>query len=213
MSKEIAVALDNNGDTSTLYETSVIKVYKKENEQWEAVKEINFEIDNWNDMKLVRQALVSITDKLDSCKIFVGKEISGLPNAILDMAGFTIAEVDGKPEDFLQELLEEVEQYQESKASAANEKPAEVQPVKVNDQGSYRIDLKQVQEQNPGISSKKALIPFLQNTTFYELEITCGHTPPWLEDELKKMNYKLKTIKNSENDYTLIVYRGTCKGC
>lgn len=208
MSKKIAVLLNNDEETETMYASTVIKVYSKEKSYWEVVNQFPFTLKNSTTVKSIRESLVNLVEKLEECKAIVAKELSGIPQTVLDMSGFTILEVEGKPEDFLDEVVESLEKYQIS--LPYSNKECNISPVPINNEGNYYINLKEIQNNNQGVSSKQALRPFLNNTTFYELTIVCSHIPNWLEGELKKLNMALNTTMVTQNEYKIIIFNKTC---
>ncbi|MBC2581478.1 Fe-only nitrogenase accessory AnfO family protein [Clostridium sp. DJ247] len=210
MTKELAVVLNDNGQTETMYDSSIIKVYSKKETQWEVVNEFQFTLKNLTSVKSIRESILNLIKTLGEYKIIVAKELNGTPYTVLDMAGFTILEVEGAPEDFLDDALESIEEYQLSKLSAAKENETNIGPIPTNNEGCYYINLKDLEINNPGVSTKQALRPFLNNTTFYELTIICGHVPMWLEDDLKKLNMESTITKVNPGEYKITVCHKTC---
>lgn len=208
MTKKIAVLLNNAEETETMYASSVIKVYSKEKSHWEVINQFPFTLKNLTTVKSIRERIVDLMEKLDECKIIVAKELNGIPQTVLDMSGFTILEVEGNPEDFLDEVLETLEKYQISLLDS--DKECNISPAPINNEGGYYINLKEIQNNNQGISSKQALRPFLHNTTFYELTVVCSHIPNWLEGELKKLNMALNTTIVTQNEYKITIFNKIC---
>lgn len=210
MDKKIAVVLDHNGKTTSIYEPSIIKVYEKEKEAWKVIKEFAFNINNLKGIKYVRESITSMIEALDNCKIIVAQEIAGVSYNILDMAEFKIWEIEGVPEDFLDYILEKLEQDELSMNSAAAESKVITIPVPTDKEGCYYINLKELQQNKSGVTSKQALLPFLRNSIFYELQVICSHIPPWLEGQLKSLNMKANTSKIDTNEYKITIYPKTC---
>ena len=67
--------------------------------------------------------------------------------------------------------------------------------------GNRSINLMEVQAAHPDITSKKALRPFLASTPFVELEIICGHMPPWLEEHMRQ--HHLTCARTRQDDGTV----------
>lgn len=210
MSKEIAVVLNDSGQTEIMHESSIIRVYSKEKDNWEVVNEFPFTLKGITVLKAIRENVLNLVKILDKCRIIVAKKLNGVPNNVLDMSGFTMVEVEGNPEDFLDDVLERLEEYELSLISAAREKEINAGPVSQKNDGHYYINLKELQNKSSGVTSKQALLPFLNNTSFYELEIVCSHAPKWLEEELKRMNMKSVTTMIKANEYKIVVYNKTC---
>lgn len=207
MSKQIAVLLDEKGQTTTLYESGFVKVYEKEEGQWKITKEVNMNVDQAKGIKSIRESISAMAEALNPCKIFAGKEVSGLAFTVLDMARFKVIEVEGTPEEFLDDVIDKLEQNELSKLFAENKT---IEPKPLNKEGSYYLNLKELQDTKSGVTSKQALQPFLRNKTFYELQVVCSHIPPWIENELKSLKLESSTEKLDTNEYKLTIYHKTC---
>lgn len=206
---EIAVFQDVNGKTQSINEPGIIKVYSRSKGKWKIVKELIFRIDNIAGVKAIRESIINMAEELGDCKVFVGREIKGITYNILDGMGFNTWELVGTP----MELLEFIFEKEIDEANLiAFEKLENLKPViqKVKD-GYYFINLKKIQKNNERLTSKSILIPFLTTTTFYQLEIICGHVPPWLHAEFEKLNLKMESTLISQSEIKLIVYPKVCK--
>ena len=197
MSNKIGVLVGKNNETGTIYESGIIRVYIKEEDKWNTIDEIIFNMNTSEGMQAIHKRVEKLIENLGDCKIFVGKRVEGVPYTILKKAGFTIVEADGSPKEFLDELLGMVEDNQKKKKEKeeAAAKSENVEPVELDEKGYYFIDLEKVQDNNPSMSSKKVLLPFLKNKTFYELKVSCNHVPPWLENGLKELNMNMTVDK------------------
>ena len=202
MNIEIAVFLNSKGDTATLNESGVIKVYLKQGEEWQVVKEILFPKQASMNLVTLRENIKNIAASLDKCRVFVAKEVKGVPYTVLDSMGFNTWELEGTPEDFLEFVLNK-----EESESSYIEKPETVPaPIKNGNTENYFMDLKSEIQSYSKFSSKQVLLPFLHNTKFKELEIICGHVPPWFENEFEKLNLQWKVETISENTFKVKVY-------
>lgn len=210
MNKKIAVALNNTGETETMHESSIIKVYLKEKNQWQVVNEFQFTLKGLTVVKSIREHIFNLIETLGECKVIVAKELSGVPSTVLGMAGFTILEVEGRPEDLLDDVADSIEEYEAAIISETEKKEINITPISTNREGYYYINLKEIQSKNSGVTSKQALLNFLHNTTFYELIIICSHVPNWLEGELKRINMKSNITRINSNEYKITVHNKTC---
>ena len=148
---EIAVLIDINGESISFNQNGKIKVYSNENEEWRVTKEIPFEVGNVMNAKELRENIRNRVEELDKCKIFVAKEVKGIPFTILDSMKFTIRQLEGKPEDFLDYILEKEEEEKNNKL-----KPKAIPvPIKNGIEGNYFIDLKTELQNNIELSSKQ----------------------------------------------------------
>ena len=57
----------------------------------------------------------------------------------------------------------------------------------------------------PEISSKKAIIPYLEKAEVKKIEIHCCHVPPWLNKEEAKGQITLKVNEIKRNEFKVIV--------
>lgn len=209
MEKEIAVFVNENGQTASIEERGIVKVFSKNEDKWSVGKEKEFFIDDAKGLKGVRSSIDELVSFLGKCDIFVGREVTGLLYNILDVHGVSISEMKGSPDDFLDYLLEEDEKYQQLAEKNAEDEVMPY-PVRTSVEGHFSINLKLLSINKPNVTSKQALIPFLNNNDFYELEVICSHVPKWLEAELEKLNLKCEIVEESETQYKVIIYHKTC---
>ncbi|MHC1682782.1 MAG: Fe-only nitrogenase accessory protein AnfO [Clostridiaceae bacterium] len=199
---EIAVLINTNGESISFNESGVIKVYSNADKDWRVIKELPFEVDNVQSPKELRDLIKKSAESLDTCKVFVAKEVKGLPYTIFDGLGFNIWQLEGLPKELLDYIYEKEEEEKAKKL-----KPVEIPvPIINGKEGHYFIDLKTELHNNEALTSKKVLLPFLNNTSFEELEIICGHIPPWFNGEFKRLNLKSESEQLRGNTFKVIVY-------
>lgn len=209
MPKEIAVYVGENGETTSLYDQGKIVVYKKNRGKWSVLKEKEFVLDKSLGMPELRKQMAEAMDFLNECKVFVGLSITGVPYFELEKFKFSVWEFEGKPVEFLDYILEEEEGRHEQEANKEknNIVPA---PVETSD-GSYRISIKEIQENDTGVTSKQVLLPFLRQGKFYSLEVLCNHVPPWLEAELFSGDYSGEIERISNQEVRITIARSCCQ--
>lgn len=95
MVDEIAVIVDEDGETTFIQEFGKIILYQKLQDTWVEKREIQYTIDISEGMQSIRQSLLEIVKSLGDCRIVVGSEISGVFYNILDTANFKIWEFEG----------------------------------------------------------------------------------------------------------------------
>lgn len=210
MKKKIAVFVNEFGETAAVSETGIVKVYEKDDGKWVEVKQIPLNIDSPADLTKMRENILNVSDEIGNCKVFVGRSVSGLLYTIFEKKGINLWEMDGKPEDFLDYIIEKEQQEEAAIKEASEKKAPSANPIEKRKDGYYYIDLKKLQESNTGITSKQALLSFLNKEVFYELEIICNHIPPWFEGEFKKLNLAADVEKRENNEYKIRVYHKTC---
>lgn len=208
MPKNIAVYVGENGETTSLYDQGRIVVYQKNQGKWSVLKEKEFVLDKSLGMQELRKQMAEALDFLNECKVFVGLSITGVPYFELEKSKFSVWEFEGKPVEFLDYILEEEEgrHAQEVNKGKYNIIPA---PVETSD-GSYRISIKEIQENDTGVTSKQVLLPFLRQGKFYSLEVLCNHVPPWLEAELFSGDYSGEIEKISNQEVRITIARSCC---
>ena len=207
---EIAVFQNVSGKTQSFLKPGIIKVYSRYLGKWTVTKEIIFRIDNIDGLKAIRENIINMTEELEQCKVFVGRDIKGMVYNVLDGMGFNTWELEGEPLEFLEFVYKKEEE--EAKATTlfnATNKSPEILQLK---DGTYFLDLKKIQENDVNITSKGILIPFLNTTVFYQLEIICKHIPHWFEAEFKRLNLKMKNEIIGQNEIKVIVYPMICEG-
>ena len=181
MTREIAVCLNDSGITSSLYDASALVVYQKKQGNWNVVRERNFSLDQQAGMVGLRRQMAEVLPFMDSCRIFVGWSVVGIPYFELEKMQCSIWEFEGAPLAFLDYVLEKEEERMNESQSKVSTRIAIPQE---RENGDYYISIKEVQENSGGITSKQVLLPFLRQGKFYSLEVVCNHVPPWLEMEL-----------------------------
>ncbi|TLM97498.1 nitrogenase, partial [bacterium] len=195
----------------TLYEQGKIIVYQKNQGKWTELRQREFMLDKDLGMKELRAGMEEAIEFLAGCDTFVARSIAGVPYFSLEKAGFSVWEFEGRPAEFLDYVLE---QEEEARAEEAEQQGSNVipLPVEIGD-GRYKISLKEIQANNSGVTSKQVLQPFLRKGRFYELEVLCGHVPPWLEAELAAGNMAGEVEKISQDEFKVTIYKKTCDQC
>ena len=107
---EIAVFQDNSGKTQSFIEPGIVKVYSRDMGEWKITKEIIYRIDNIASLKEIRESVRNMAETLGDCKVFVGREIKGLPYTVLDSMGFNTWELTGTPKELLEFVFEKEEE-------------------------------------------------------------------------------------------------------
>ena len=102
MSMEIAVFLDDDGNTIPFNQSGIINVYLKEKDEWRIINKIIFEIEDFISTKIIRDNIKNMVESLSDCRVFVAGDVKGIPYSVLDGMGFSILQVEGNPKDFLE---------------------------------------------------------------------------------------------------------------
>lgn len=202
MSMKIAAFIGENGKTISLNQSGTISVYIKEKEEWKIIKEVDFETNDLMSSEIIRDNVKIMASSLGDCKVFVARGVKGIPYTVLDGMGFNIWKVDGAPENFLELVFKGEEEEKLNK-----QKPEIIPtPIRSGKEGNYFIDMKTEMQNNPNLTTKQILLPFIHNTIFNELEIICRHVPHWFEGEFNKLNLKSEIEKINEGTVKVKVY-------
>ena len=183
---KIAALIDANGQVISFNRSALVKLYQKEEKEWKVIKEIVFGISMAMSTQEIRQEIRIMAEALEDCKVFIASEVTGIPFAILEGLGFTIWEAQGNPADYLDYILEK-EEAQKIEVPKPQSIPA---PIQNGREGCYYLDLKTIMDTSDrdNVSSKKILQPFLNHTSFTELQILCSHIPHWFDQEFQRLN-------------------------
>ncbi|HBE78829.1 MAG TPA: Fe-only nitrogenase accessory protein AnfO [Firmicutes bacterium] len=183
---KIALLTNVDGQAISFNESGVLKVYQKEKNNWNLMKSIVFGLTEAMSFKEIRFKIRTMVEELDDCKLIGVADVTGIPYAILEGLQFTIWKIRGNAEDYLEYIRE-----QEEARKIEKPKPVEIAaPVRNGRDGYYYLDLKTILEnsERDNITSKKVLLPFIQNTSFTELQILCSHIPHWFEQEFQRLD-------------------------
>jgi Fe-only nitrogenase accessory protein AnfO len=191
----IAVFVDNKGITTGFDKKGFIKVYTKKNNSWYVTDEFEFNISDEIKLQNIRTSITNMIKKITSAKILIAKKVIGQIYYILESNDFNIYEVDGQPEKFLDSVLKiELEEKEIAPIKSSNPKY-----IKEINNKEYDINLIEAIKEDPTLTSKKILLPYLKNKNFKLLKIYCSHVPNWIENELKNTNYKYEIFKSNKN--------------
>ncbi|UNC92659.1 Fe-only nitrogenase accessory AnfO family protein [Candidatus Contubernalis alkaliaceticus] len=208
MTREIAVYEDQSGVTASFEQDGKIVIYRKIKGAWKVLREKGLFGDKILSLKELRKRMDNITDFLGECRIFVGASIAGIPYFSLEKHGCNLWEIEGRPQDFLDLIIESEE---EEKSRESERKLKDILPIPLEVfPGRYIISIKEIQEKDLGITSKQVLRPYLQKGRFYELEVTAGHVPPWLEGDLMVNDLNSRVDQVSENEIKITITKKTC---
>jgi len=209
MIKEIAMYVNNLGEITDLNKAGFIKIFSKDNDKWNIIKEISFEFYTVQEREDIRLDTLNISEALENCKVFVAKEIPNLIYMMLDSIGVSTWKMEGNKNEILDYVLEKEEEEAEEikliEASKLSDKKQRVLPIEIGSNGYYILNLKELQDHNAGITTKQVLKPFLNDNKFNELILNCSHVPCWIEGELERLNLTFECSKTGQNDYIVII--------
>lgn len=203
--EKIAVIMKDCVSVDSLLSADKICIYVKQDAGWECCEEHYVNINTASGLAHVRSEIQQIIIMLNDCRVIAGSEITGIIYNEFDRSGFSIFEISEISAEILDGIIADIKA---AEAAAAQSRALVMrQPAQTSVPGVYYLDLIKLQMDFPELSSKKALKEFLDSAPFYELQLLCAHTPPWLSTE----NYEIKESK-TEADKTLAVIRKKCGG-
>lgn len=204
MRPEIGVLIGQDGATGSIEGGCQLSVYQKNAGQWREVRSREIVIDTSQGLRGFRRLMTAIVDFLGTCRIVVGLAITGVPYYELEKAQCSIWELNGRPSEFLEDVLVHEEENQRQLEVDVDQS---VMPQLIDlGNGDYRISLKEIQEKGNGITSKQVLMPILQRGEFTKLEISCNHVPPWIECELVGGSLTGEIKKHGPKEVTLTIF-------
>ncbi|ADN35033.1 Nitrogenase iron-iron accessory protein AnfO [Methanolacinia petrolearia DSM 11571] len=198
---EVAVILGSEGTTGILSEPGTVRVYERGDDcSWQPIRETGFEMKG-ESLQEIRLKISGLMDFLGDCRIFVARAASGAVFFELQKAGFSIWEIEGRPAEFLDDVVEEEEAEEKAGKSTVFEIPA---PLEISP-NNYTISIKDVQGKIPGISSKKILQHFVRTGDFERLEVICDHVPPWIELDAVMSGLDCESEKTGPGEYLVVL--------
>lgn len=205
MGKTIAVHVGTSGETADFNHAGILRLYERRQGNWQASREQCFALRQDKGLHGMRQQMAELISSLGECKILVARAISGVPYYELERAGLSLWEYNGRPADFLDQILQ-----QEEETAQETRKPVVIPVAKEIENGCFQISIKEIQESDSGVTSKQILLPLLQQTAWYQMSIHCNHIPPWLEGEAMLKGYRYEIQKRGPGDLLLLLRKTVC---
>ncbi|MBP2650433.1 MAG: anfO [Firmicutes bacterium] len=200
MAGEIAVFCNADGLSAVLGEAGKIIVFRRSSGVWEVVREKDCFLDARAGLRQMRQQIKDILGFLESCRIFVAAQVTGVPYYELEKAGFSVWEYSGDPIHYLENIwLQEEQDTVAVDQESPSVRTVLVSPIEKKP-GYFTVSLKEIQQKNAGVTSKQVLLPFINRRQFQILEIECTHLPPWLELLLNNELYSYTSERISPNE-------------
>lgn len=209
---KIGVVVNEKQEISSFLDGVKVVIYEKKESTWLPACEIENYLKDKEAIPLMREYLKKLILELEDCKILVASIVTGIPFMMLDKEGFMLCEA----EEISNQLFEEIA-YDYAKIEQEKEKPSKTtrkdyptKPFETKEPGIFELDLRKLQESHPEVSSKMAIIPFLKETTFYQLNIYCDHIMPWVEHNPAMLGYEYETSKLDGNGYVICISKKSC---
>lgn len=193
-----------------MFNASELLVYKRKETGFEVCASFQIAHKNPTSRKMVEDLSIEVIGCLESlkCQVIIGKSIVGLPYQLLDRQQIQIFEAD----EFSEGLLEEI--YQDFYVNVPDPDGdipyAPDKPVMIAEDGFFYFDFDASCKSHPELSSKKMLMPFLEEELFTCLTIKCSHIMPWLDEYLERKGMKMEA-KREDGEYTVLITHGLCE--
>lgn len=202
--KKIAV-FSREKEMRPFADCNMAEIYENQGEAWNTVQTASFSPLQSITVRELREETNKIISLIGEVEAVVCKEMTGIPFSVFDRKGYCIFSADEVSQETLNGIICDIEESDEKKR-IKDEMIRNASPVESLNPGIYHLNLKELQEQCPDISSKKALTAFLSDTPFLELHLICAHVPPWLE---RDSSYDKKVL-SEDGAIHLVITRKQC---
>ena len=203
------VMKDNEDRITDFFHVQKLTIYEKIL-QWEPIGAIQImNAQNMTRSQVEKLAeMISRTIKNQDSELLIGTSIVGLPYQILNKNGIIMCEAD----EVSQRLFDEIyDDFYNNFALDDQEIPDILPyPVLIAEDGFYFFDFDKAMKAYPNLSSKKMLIPFLEQELYTCLTIRCSHIMPWLEYYMEQHGLSMDS-KREDGVYTVNITHGLCK--
>lgn len=200
--KRLAVLYDENENLAEFYHCCGYAIYEIKDGQIIKIRKADFEQIKGQTILEIRYKVNNLVEELNDCRIIAVESILGIPYSVFDKAGYYIFQINEYTYENILKIFEDLDEFKRLKQKETNNK---MKPEETNVPGVYKFDLVFAQEKNPELSSKKALQPFFEATSFSELKLKCTHVPAWL---LKDERFSIYSEKNGEGHTAFIKPKG-----
>lgn len=207
MLDHIAVILNEKKELSSIENCSSVIIYHHRKKNWKSVQEIQWQAGALTGADHIRSKIHILAEQLGDCRVIAGKKVNGLFYQILDHNGFHIFETHCAVSPELFDSIREdlTESLSKAKESAKKRASVPTTPYSPKNNGLYYLNLIELQEAFPEISSKKALKSFIETADFTELRLICRHLPPWLEADTRRRNMKIQLQRQADESCNVII--------
>lgn len=189
-SMEIAVLVNEKGNTSGFEKDGSIQVYRKESCEWTINRQLEYRMDDMADAKALHKKIKEICKWLGDCKIIVVNRIRGIHYIAFEEHQISMLEINGAPESFLDDIRD-CANHRRTNQSV----PLEFNAIFECQPGKYYTDLRDVMNGKTSYNSKQILLPFIKNKKFSVIEILCNHVPKWMEKEQNELKIRISVEK------------------
>lgn len=202
---KIAVFVNGSSALCDFFKADCFLIFERDAKGWKPVNEMAFEKIVPSTPTLTRKHTEALLPLIKGCDVLAGGALFGIPYSVFDKQRLHIFEINGISDEIFDEIIADI-QNADAGQKARKAVVENACPVETDIPGIYVLDLIALQSEYPEVSSKNAMKDFLENTPFFELQLTCRHIPPWIENSGK---YHVETI-NVENGTIKAIIRRKC---
>jgi Fe-only nitrogenase accessory protein AnfO len=201
----IAATVDGDGNAIPFGEPGAVILFNREDDEWCVVDRFACDPGEQYVLGDLKESVQALATKLGGCRTMLVRDVSGYSRTKLLELGFTLWSIEGRPERYLDRVLQLAAEAAEARAAVVTEEQASVpkelsvpKPLDGSCSGIYTIDISEAQVCGGNHNSREILIPFFRTTRFSRIDIICDHVPKWFSSELAamKLNYSARPVKN-----------------
>ena len=190
----ISVILNSLEDTGSIWDDACrIQIFTNGAAGWEAGESVPIRFDRTQPFMSLRAEITETAKKLGDAKILVGKSVSGLAYQIFDRMGFQVIEANRFSPRLLDRILNEIDEADRCGKDEEETGRKAALPRETETPGHFYLNLIELQQKAPDISSKMTLQPFFDTTPFDRLTVLCRHLPPWLKPYIDDKGWHLES--------------------
>lgn len=216
----IATFINVHQEIVSFYEKGRVCLFENSSGSWINKKEIPIEINKSMGLAELRGSLKNVAAQAEGCDVFLVGESRGLLHVFLSELGFRTWRSEGTLIEQLENVSLKDAETLSSRNSACHSlsfrsgcrrsfgnsldaqggdsmAPGRTMPVPlcVGDPGNghYRINLVEVLGNEPNLTFKQILLPFLREYEFQKLEVFCDHLPKWMTNEIDQLNFRMES--------------------
>jgi Fe-only nitrogenase accessory protein AnfO len=193
---KIAVFVNEHSHILPFYSFGLVEIYSDDELGWNSINQIPFDMTHQKDLADVQLKVNMLTSEFEGCNLLIVENIKGLPTALLQEKGIGVWKLGGL---FTPEILDFVRK-EIVKAIVKPEKIV-IRPALIGreEDAEYEIDLVPLLSENRTLNSMDILIPFMKETNFNKLTITCSHLPKWFNKVIEAFSL-VAALEESEPD-------------
>jgi Fe-only nitrogenase accessory protein AnfO len=143
---------------------------------------------------MARKAVADAVKMLDDVKVVVAAEISGVAFSIFEAAGFEIFTAQAESMDILNSVKNEMEEVAKGLRNQSKSADIQLYLQRGMNRGDYFLNLLVMLAENPQLTTKSVLLPYLHDGDFERLDVVCGHIPPWFDQEFGALGLQYEIV-------------------